>query len=107
MTTTRRRPATHAVVATDGVGRIRAWDAGAVAMFGPPSDEVIGRRIAEIVAADTSTTVSHQVMAATLRGEGWSGMLAVRPAGDSDATLICHVTALPATDEDGRLICVV
>src|SRR3954452_15913011 len=106
MPATRRRP-THAVVATDGLGRIRTWDAGAAAMFGRPLDEVVGRRIAEIVAADSASTLAHQVMQTTMRGEAWTGSLAVRQPVATDEAPVCQVAALPTIDDESRLLAVV
>ncbi|HET7530012.1 MAG TPA: EAL domain-containing protein [Mycobacteriales bacterium] len=108
MPATRLRPATHAVVATDAVGRIRTWDAGAAAMFGRTAAEVTGRRLAEVVAADSSTAVAHQAVALTLRADSWSGSLAVRhPERAAAGAPVCQVTATPAVGEDGQLLAVV
>jgi diguanylate cyclase (GGDEF)-like protein/PAS domain S-box-containing protein len=107
MPTTHRRAATHAVVATDGLGRIRGWDAGAVAMFGRPTADVLGRRVAEVVADDASTVAAAHAMATTLRGESWAGPLTIAQAGRPDDRTSCQVSASPVVDEQGTLLSVV
>jgi diguanylate cyclase (GGDEF)-like protein len=81
MPTTRRGVSTHAVVATDALGRIRTWDAGAAAMFGCSSAEMLGRQVAEAVA--------------------------IRLSGSTDAAPVCHVTASAVIDDEGALQSVV
>ena len=103
MTATRRRPTTHAVVATDGLGRVRSWDAGAAAMFGRPAADVIGRRIAEVVASEAATVIATHAMATTLRGESWAGAFAI---SDKQATA-CQIGADPVIDDEGNLLAVV
>src|SRR3954465_400020 len=100
MPTTRRRASTHAVVATDAQGRVRTWDGAAAAMFGLDPAQTLGRRVAEIVAADTSTVVAARAMQSTMRGESWTGSLAVRHAGSATAAPVCHVTASPVIDDE-------
>src|SRR3954447_3807630 len=107
MATTRRRLSTHAVVATDAQGGIRTWDAGAAAMFGRKPADVLGRRVAEVVAADASTVVAVQAMQATMRGETWTGSLAICHPGSTAASPVCHVTASPVIGDDGMLLSVV
>src|SRR4051794_17462837 len=107
MATTRRRLSTHAVVATDAQGGIRTWDAGAAAMFGRKPADVLGRRVAEVVAADASTVVAVQAMQTTMRGETWTGSLAICHPGSTAASPVCHVTASPVIGDDGMLLSVV
>src|SRR3954470_21231090 len=95
MAITRRRLSTHAVVATDAQGRIRTWDAGAAAMFVRKPADALGRRVDEVVAADASTVVAVQAMQATMRGETWTGSLAICHPGSTAASPVCHVTASP------------
>ena len=107
MPTTRRRVSTHGVVATDALGRIRTWDAAATAMFGRKPADALGRRIAEVVAADVSTVVAVQAVQTTLRGEAWSGSLTIRHNTSAEASPVCHVTASPVIDDEGTLLSVV
>src|SRR4051794_35049739 len=107
MPTTRRRISTHAVVATDAQGRVRTWDAAAAAMFGRDPAQALGRRVAEIVAADTSTVVAVQAMQSTMRGESWTGSLAICHSGSATHGPVCHVTVSPVIDEEGTLLSVV
>src|SRR3954462_13633369 len=107
MPTTRRRASTHAVVATDAQGRVRTWDAAAAAMFGRDPAQALGRRVAEIVAADTSTVVAVQAMQSTMRGESWTGSLAICYSGSATPGPGRHVTASPVIDEEGTLLSVV
>src|SRR4051794_32001990 len=105
MATTRRGVSTHAVVATDALGRIRTWDAGAAEMFGCSSAEMLGRPVAEGVAAEASTLV--EAMQATMHGQGWSGLLTIRHSGSAGAAPVCHVTVSPVIDDEGALLSVV
>ena len=107
MTATRRRQATHAVVATDGLGRIRSWDAGAVAMFGRAAADAVGRRIAEVVAADAATVVANHAMGTTLRGESWAGSFAIAQAGRGENVTTCQVSAAPVMDDEGTILATV
>jgi diguanylate cyclase (GGDEF)-like protein/PAS domain S-box-containing protein len=104
---TRRRVSTHAVVATDARGRVRTWDAGAAAMFGRTPSDALGRRVAEVAAADTSMVVAVQAMQLTMRGEAWSGSLTIRHAGPAATAPVCQVTASPVIDDEGTLLSVV
>ncbi|HET7309847.1 MAG TPA: EAL domain-containing protein [Mycobacteriales bacterium] len=108
MSTTRRRPATHAVVATDALGRIRSWDAGATTMFGQASADVLGRRIVEVIAAEAATVIANHAMGTTLRGESWSGSFAISQAGRAEQNATsCQVSAAPVIDDEGVLLAVV
>src|SRR3954453_14868108 len=107
MPTTRRRPTTHAVVATDALGRIRSWDAAAIAMFGRPAADAVGRRIAEVVAAEAATVVAGHAMSTTLRGESWTGSFAISQTGRADQATSCQVSAAPVVDDEGTLLAVV
>jgi PAS domain S-box-containing protein len=111
MPATRRRPTTHAVVATDGLGRVRSWDAGAIAMFGRPAADVVGRRIVEVVASDGATVIANHAMATTLRGESWSGAFVISHSGDTTGahghTTACQVIAEPVIDGEGNLLAAV
>jgi diguanylate cyclase (GGDEF)-like protein/PAS domain S-box-containing protein len=94
------------VIATDALGRIRTWDGGAAAMFGHDAAEVIGRRVAEVIAAPAGVVHATAAQARLAHGHGWSGELALatRATRSDDHGVSCAVTVEPVTGEDGMVV---
>lgn len=95
----------EAVIATDLDGRIVYWNHQAEALYGWPSQEVIGRGVLEITASPDARREAAQIYARVCAGETWSGEFEVlRRDG---ATVSVHVTDAPIRDDDGRIVGVV
>jgi PAS domain S-box-containing protein len=81
----------HAVIVADAEGAIRFWNPAAEAMFGWPSDEVLGRSLDLIVPEK-------------LRRRHWDGYRHVMATGESEYA--GRTLAVPAMRADGTRISV-
>jgi len=95
----------QAVIATDPEQTILFWNKTAVAMFGWSREEVLGRKIADILPLQSSQTIPPEIMAILTRGETWSGELVVQCRDKQMLPLA--TTSTPLFNEQGDIIAII
>jgi PAS domain S-box-containing protein len=95
----------QAVIATDPNQTILFWNKTAVALFGWSREEVLGRKIEDILPPQSGRTMLPEIMAALARGETWSGELVVQCR--DKGMLPLATTNTPLFDEHGHLVAVI
>lgn len=94
-----------AVIATDLVGIVRVWSAGACSIYGYTLEETLGRPIQEITVGPLERSVSQQIMDQVAMGIAWEGDFHARnKCGD---VVEVHVLDLPIRDVEGNLVGIV
>ncbi|HEY8492209.1 MAG TPA: ATP-binding protein [Dehalococcoidia bacterium] len=91
-----------AAVATDAHGSVTYWSRSAERLYGWRAEEVLGRNVLEVTAAQWSRAEAAAVAERLRRGETWSGELTVRRRDGS--TFPALVTKAPILDGKGRLV---
>lgn len=90
----------HAVVATDGDGRITDWNEAAAAFFGWQPWEALGRSIAIVGVCPTDEALAHEISLVIGRGEAWDGEFDVLHR--SGGTVRAHVREVLLRGGAGR-----
>src|SRR5689334_24958330 len=68
----------QAVIATDPLGVVVAWNPAAEQLYGWTAEEAIGKNIAELCVPDVAQETAADIMAALREGTSWSGGFPVR-----------------------------
>jgi len=92
----------EAVIATDLDGRIQYWNRAAESLYGWRADEVMGRRIREVVVPVATDATPDHVIGVIRREMPWSGELTCRTKDGGQ--VIVRVTDSPIRDTGGRVI---
>jgi PAS domain S-box-containing protein len=92
----------HALIAINLDGTIRYWNRAAEALYGWRSDEVLGRKVRELLVPDGLSAQGDEIRAQLAAGQSWTGEFPVRRR---DGTVFqALVSDSPVRDADGRLI---
>lgn len=95
----------EAIIATDRVGRILYWNAGAERLYLWGSEEVVGRPVEEVTPTEMSRPQAREIMARLMEGETWTGEFMVQ---DRDGRIFpVLVTDSPVLDEEGNLVAII
>jgi len=95
----------QAVIATDPDQTILFWNKSAVAMFGWAKEEVLGRKIEEILPPQSSRTMLPEIMATLAQGATWSGEFVVQCRDKRLMPLA--TTNAPLFNEQGDLVAII
>jgi hypothetical protein len=94
-------------------GRVTAWSAAAVNVFGHPAEHAVGSDIRSLLAGPAAADTIEHALRAAAEGRAWSGALCT---GESEVTLVCEplagvaggtfavITALPRCGEAVELM---
>jgi PAS domain S-box-containing protein len=91
-----------AIIAVDLQGRVTNWAGAAETLYGWPRDDVLGRRLADLLVPDAQRGSSEEIVSRLLRGEPWQGEFPVRRRDGSVFT--AWVSDTPLRDADGRVV---
>jgi two-component system sensor histidine kinase/response regulator len=92
----------QAIVATDLRGCISYWGPGAESLYGWTAEEVLGRKIAEVVATASDEQDRIEARRRLARGERWAGTL---ERGRRDGSrFLAQLTTTPVLDGNGHLV---
>jgi PAS domain S-box-containing protein len=91
-----------AVIATDPLGIVQLWNAGAERLYGWSAAEAVGRFILDLAPSISEDDLRTEVLTAVQRGARWKGDYPVRRRDGT--TFLVHVTLGPIRDENGRAI---
>ena len=92
----------QAIVATDLSGYITYWGPGAESLYGWTAQEVLGRKIADVVAAASDEQDRIEARTRLGRGERWAGTL---ERGRRDGSrFLAQLTTTPVLDGSGQLV---
>ena len=95
----------EAIIATDRVGRILYWNAGAERLYLWRTEEVVGRPVEEVTPTEMSRPQAREIMRRLMEGETWTGEFTVR---DRDGRVFpVLVTDSPVLDEEGHLVAII
>ncbi len=92
----------QAVVATDSQARILYWNRGAERLYGWAAEEVLGRRVAEVIGAPKLLERGLGIMTLLRDGKSWTGELSVCRRDGTPLRVL--VTDSPIRDSDGQLV---
>ena len=95
----------QAVIATDPDQTILFWNKTAVAMFGWSKEEVLGRKIDDILPPQSSPAMLPEIMATLAQGATWSGEFVVQCRDKRMMPLA--TTNAPLLNEQGRLVAII
>jgi two-component system sensor histidine kinase/response regulator len=91
-----------AIVGTDLSGSITYWGPGAENLYGWTAQEVLGRKIADVVAAASDEQDRIEARTRLGRGERWAGTL---ERGRRDGSrFLAQLTTTPVLDGSGQLV---
>jgi PAS domain S-box-containing protein len=95
----------EAVIASDLQGSIVYWNPAAERLYGWRAQEVVGRKVQELIAPDGTDERSQEIFDMVCSGQRWQGELAVR--GRDGQVFMASVTDSPVLDDDGNVVGVV
>jgi len=92
----------QAIIATDLSGGISYWGPGAEELYGWTAQEVLGRKMAEVVPPTSDGQDRAEARRRLARGEPWAGTL---ERGRRDGSrFVAQLTTTPLRDSTGRLV---
>lgn len=68
----------HAVIVTDGEGRVVVWNAAAAELYGWSAEEAVGRPISDLTVPVIAQELAETIMATLATGSPWTGSFPVR-----------------------------
>jgi PAS domain S-box-containing protein len=92
----------EAIVVTDLTGTVAYWGPGAETLYGWSAQEVMGRKMLDVIPPVPGTRDRAEVRAGLARGEPWAGIME-RTRRDG-STFIAQLTITPVFDDTGRLV---
>jgi len=95
----------QAVIATDMTGTAIYWNRSAEELYGWTRDEVLGRKVNELVVPQMSRLQASEIITQLHAGTSWSGEFLVQRRDET--TFWVHVTGSPIHDSAGSLIGIV
>ncbi len=95
----------QAVTASDEAGKVVYWNRAAAEIYGWTAEEAMGREILEVIPTDANRDEAEEIMAATGRGETWTGEGEVRRK--DGRVLRVMATLSPIMDPEGQQVGVV
>ena len=91
----------QAIIATDIDGNITYWNAFAEKLYGWQKEEVMGKNVIEITAANPTKWMAEEIMTSLRKGESWQGEFIVKNKSGHEFPVF--VSDSPVFDDNGIL----
>jgi PAS domain S-box-containing protein len=96
-----REAAAEAILRIDADGAIAEWSPGAEALYGYPSDEIVGRPLADLLRQPDTSTQADRVIESVRNGERLTDEVVEQRRRDG-SVFSASVTAIPSAAEPGE-----
>lgn len=95
----------EAVIAVDLTGDILYWGPEAARLYGWEAEEVVGRRITEVIPTVNGSHDAADIMGDRAEGGRWAGTVELRRRDGSP--FVAEITRTPVLDANGRLVALI